>query len=260
MSKKKDIYLSVIIPCYNEEQNLRLGALAQVAYYLEQQNFSWEVIIVDDGSNDDSRDLVKKFIKTNPRFTLIENPHYGKAATVIKGIIEGNGEILLFTDLDQATPITQLERLLPWFNRGFDVVIGSRNNRREGAPLFRQWMAKGFILLRSLILGLSGINDTQCGFKAFRNQTAKDVFSKLKIYHHDLDKIAIKNAIGSLVTAGFDVEVLYLAKRLRYKIKEVPVEWHYVDTRRVNPWRDSWQGIIDLLKIKLNSVHGRYNR
>lgn len=244
--------ISIVIPAYNEEKNIRLGALYQVSQFLRSQSFSWEVIIVNDGSTDATLELIEQFARERKGFRIIDNPHQGKAATVVTGILDAKGEIVLFTDLDQATPITELLKLLPWFEKGFDVVIGSRNSHREGAPFIRSIMAKGLILLRSTILGLKNITDTQCGFKAFRKSACNDIFGKLQLYgsSHEVS--------GSRVTAGFDIEVLYLAKRLGYKIKEVPVEWHYVETRRVNPLSDSLQGLLDLLKIRINALRGQY--
>jgi len=250
---RKKLFLSVVVPCYNEEKNLRLGALEKVADYLKKQKYSWEVLVVDDGSTDKSVSLVEKFIAEHPNFSLIKNPHQGKAATVITGMLMTSGRYVLFTDLDQATPISEIEKVLPWLKRGYDVVIGSRNTKREGAPILRLLMARGFILLRTLILGLSGITDTQCGFKAFKNEVVKDLFSRLKLYGQK------KSVKGSMVTAGFDIEMLFLAKKRGYKIKEVPVEWHYVETRKVNPIKDSWYGLLDLVKIRLNSLRGFYD-
>ncbi len=244
--------LSVVIPAYNEETNIRLGALDKVSRYLEKQSYGWEVIIVDDGSTDESPKLLDAFAKANPGFSVLHNPHQGKAATVVTGMLAARGAIVLFTDLDQATPITELAHALPWFDRGFDVVIGSRNARRQGAPFTRRVMARGFMMLRGIILGLRGIVDTQCGFKAFRKQVAHEIFGRLKLYGER------HTVTGSMVTAGFDIEVLFLAKKMGYKIKEVPVEWHYVETRRVNPVIDSIQGFLDILKIRMNAWRGLY--
>lgn len=248
----KKPYLSVVIPAYNEEINIRLGALDKVARYMESRDYSWEVILVDDGSTDETKALLDDHTKKTNGFRVIHNPHQGKAATVIAGSFAAIGDYILFTDLDQATPIPEVEKILPWFDKGFDVVIGSRSGRREGAPLTRIAMARGFMLLRSMLLGLHGITDTQCGFKAFRQDVARNIFGKLKLYG---DSHVVQ---GSMVTAGFDLEVLYLAKKVGYKIKEVPVEWHYVETRRVNPVKDSWQGLMDILKIRMNAWRGVY--
>ncbi|MBI4062469.1 glycosyltransferase [Candidatus Gottesmanbacteria bacterium] len=248
----KSIFLSIVIPAFNEETNIRLGALHKVSRYLENVPYTWEVIVVDDGSSDATATLIDEFVKQNRGFGVIHNTHQGKAATVIAGVRRARGDIVLFSDLDQATPLSQVEKMLPWFERGFDVVIGSRNSRREGAPMLRLVMARGFMILRSIILGLSGITDTQCGFKAFRRPMALRIFDRLSLYAKG------REVVGSMVTAGFDIELLYISKLLGYRIKEVPVEWHYVETRRVNPIVDSWQGFMDILKIRINAWKGLY--
>lgn len=245
-------YLTVVIPAYNEETNIRLGALDKVSRYMENRDYSWEVILVDDGSSDRTPELLEDCVRATRGFRLIHNPHQGKAATVITGSLAALGRIILFTDLDQATPLSEVDKLLPWFTKGFDVVIGSRNSRREGAPVTRIAMARGFMILRSIILGLHGITDTQCGFKAFRQEIAREIFNKLTLYGHH------HSGEGSMVTAGFDIEMLFLMKKLGYRIKEVPVEWHYVETRRVNPIKDSWQGFMDIIKIRVNAWRGMY--
>lgn len=249
---KKHLSLSIVIPAYNEEKNIRLGALDKVCRYLEHQTYTWELIIVDDGSTDNTKKLLDDIVRANQNISIIANPHQGKAATVITGMLAATGEIILFTDLDQATPISQIEKLLPWFTQDFDIVIGSRNSHRQGAPILRQLMASGFIVLRTLILGLKGITDTQCGFKAFKRGVAHQIFSKLHLYG------IRKRVSGAMVTAGFDIELLYIAKLLGYKVKEVPVEWFYVETRRVNPVKDSWQAFIDIITIRLNTMKGKY--
>jgi len=249
----KHIQLSVVIPAYNEETNIRLGALEKVAKYLARQSYAWEATIVDDGSNDGTAGLLDAFVKENKGFAVMHNPHQGKASTVISGMMAAHGDIVLFTDLDQATPINELDHVLPWFDQKFDVVIGSRSGRRQGAPMTRRIMARGFMMLRGLLLGLRGIVDTQCGFKAFRREVAQDIFGRLKLYGH-------QHAVsGSMVTAGFDIEALFLAKKLGYQIKEVPVEWHYVETRRVNPFVDSLQGLSDIITIRMNAWRGLYD-
>lgn len=248
----QDIYITIVIPCFNEERNIRLGALEKVATFMRKKGYTWEVLLVDDGSSDESKRLIKDFIKENPSFKLIENQHQGKAATVISGMLRANSQFILFTDLDQATPMSELDILIDWMNKGYDVVIGSRNSRRRGAPLFRLAMAKGFMLLRNIILNL-GIKDTQCGFKLFRRTSIASILGKLKLYK------SIQHVTGSTVTAGFDVEVLYVAKKLGFKIKEIPVEWHYQETRHINPLKDSLEGLNDLVKIRLNSMRGAYS-
>jgi glycosyltransferase involved in cell wall biosynthesis len=248
-----NIYLSIVIPCYNEERNIRLGALENVTQYLLKKKYSYEVILIDDGSGDESKKLINAFITGHKKFKLFSRQHQGKAAAVIAGMSKAKGRYILFTDLDQATPINQLDILMPFFDSGFDVVIGSRNTVRRGAPLMRQAMARGFIFLRNLILNL-GIKDTQCGFKIFSKKAIYNIISRLKVHHQG------RIAHGSTVTAGFDVEVLYIAKLLGFKIAEVPVEWHYQETRHINPLKDSWEGLIDLFKIRLNTTRGVYKK
>lgn len=234
-------YLSVIIPAYNEEGNIKKGAPDEVLDYLRKQKYQWEVIFVDDGSIDKTAKLLAQFEKKDKRIHLIKNPHQGKAGTVITGMLTANGEIVLFTDMDQATPINQIEKLFPYFEK-YDVVIGSRKGRK-GAPLLRKLMAFGFVLLRNILLGLP-FSDTQCGFKAFKYGVVQKVFPNLKI-HGKRETIQ-----GAAVTAGFDIEVLYLAKKLGFKIAEIPVLWEYKGTGRVNAIRDSLAGIKGILAIK----------
>jgi len=248
---KKAPFLSVVVPCYNEEDNIKNGSLEALNSYLTCQSYSFEVIIVDDGSTDFSYEKIRAFSTKTRAFRLLRTKHQGKAGAVTKGVLSAQGEIVLFTDFDQATPIQEIEKLLPFLNR-YDVVIGSRRNEREGAPISRIIMARGFMALRNIVLDLS-LFDTQCGFKAFKQQAVKTLFRTLRLYQNG------ETSSGSRVTAGFDVEILFLAKKLGYSIKEVPVAWHYVETRRVNPIRDSWEGFLDLVRIKLNDIRGVYH-
>lgn len=249
----KNIFLSVVIPCYNEEQNIKSGKIEEVISFFNKKDYTWEILVVDDGSVDNSRKLLKEIIKNKRQIKLIENNHQGKAGTVISGMLAAKGQYVLFTDLDQATPISEIEKFLPFFKTGYDIVIGSRHSERKGAPFIRAIMGPGFTLIRRILLGISGISDTQCGFKAFKKEVAQNIFKRLKLYKE-------KNKVeGSQVTAGFDVEVLYLAQKLEFKIKEVPVVWNYVETRRVSPIRDSLLALIDLLRIRWNSMRGLYN-
>jgi glycosyltransferase involved in cell wall biosynthesis len=234
--------------------NLQKGVLDKVKHFLDKKGFAYEVLIVDDGSKDGSIPFLHKFIKENKNFRLIQNPHFGKAGAVTTGILKSEGEFLLFTDMDQATPIEELDKLLPYFKKGYEVVIGSRNNTRKGAPLLRLLISRGNILLRKTIVGINEIEDTQCGFKMFTRQAGQKIFSKLNTIHNGFHAVG-----GSNVASGFDVEALYIAKVLGYKIKEVPVSWLYVETRRVNPVTDSVKGVLSLLEIKKNALAGKYN-
>lgn len=247
------IFLSVVIPCFDEMANLQKGVLEKLKNYLDKKKFSYEVIIVDDGSKDGSKEFIRDFAKEHRHFILIENPHFGKAGAVTTGMLKAKGGYILFTDMDQATPIEELDKLLPYIKKDYDIVIGSRNSTRKGAPWTRSLMAKGMMLLRSTLIGLKGIRDTQCGFKLFRREAAQNLFSKIYKLHSGFHAVD-----GSNVAAGFDVELLYLAQKKGYKIKEIPVNWLYVETRRVNPVIDSIEAIRYLYEIKRNALSGKY--
>ena len=248
------IFLSVVIPCFDEMANLQKGVLEKIKHYLDKKKFSYEVIVVDDGSKDGSTEFIKNFIKEHKHFLFIQNPHLGKAGAVTTGMLKAKGEYTLFTDMDQATPIEELDKLLS-YAKNYDVIIGSRNSERKGSPWTRILMAKGMILIRRLIIGLKGIKDTQCGFKLFTHKATQDLFTKINMLHNGFHTID-----GSNVAAGFDVELLYLAQVNEYKIKEVPVNWLFVETRRVNPILDSIEGLKSLAIIKKNALSGKYRK
>ncbi|OGE65096.1 hypothetical protein A3I48_02445 [Candidatus Daviesbacteria bacterium RIFCSPLOWO2_02_FULL_36_7] len=242
--------ISIIIPAYNEEKNLKRGVLSEVGNYLEQLKIDYEVIIVDDGSSDASVEIIKKYISKNRNFRLIQNQHGGKAIAVTTGMLAGEGEIILFTDMDQATPISQVEKFMPKFEEGYEIVIGSRHGR-QGAPAVRKLSAWGFSVLRGLILGLP-FKDTQCGFKAFSKVSVDKILPRIK------SEWGVVHFKGGAVNAGFDVEILYLAKKYGLKIAEVDVEWQYVDTERVQVIKDALAAIYDMFRIRWNDLRGKY--
>lgn len=245
-----NIKLSVVIPAYKEIQNLKKGVLDQVNDYLIKQDYSYEVLVVDDGSPDETADLIEEIIKGKKNFRLMRNPHGGKAITVMAGMIESKGEIALFTDMDQATPLKEIEKLLPKFDEGFDIVIGVRKGR-QGAPLKRKIMAWGFSVLRNIILGLP-FSDTQCGFKAFNRDSVNAVFPVM------LKNWQNMKSGGAAVNAGFDVETLFLAKKKNFKITEVPVNWHYVGTERVGI-KAAIEALKDMIRIRFDDWGGKYS-
>lgn len=251
----KEVFISVVIPCFDEMANLQKGVLNKVAHFLESKDYSYEVIVVDDGSRDGSLEFIESFISKNSNFKLIKNPHFGKAGAVTTGMLEGRGKYRLFTDMDQATPIEELDKLLPYLeNQKFDIAIGSRKDSRKGSPIVRILVSRAAVILRKLMIGLPDISDTQCGFKLFTGKATDDLFSKFKKIKNGFSQTS-----GAAITFGFDIEILYLAEKKGYKITEAPVNWLFVESRRVSPIRDSIQGVIDLIKIKNNIVSGKYD-
>ena len=245
--------ISLIIPCFNEEANIQKGVLVKIGNYTAADDRFSEVIIVDDGSNDSSKKVIKnKYLKTFPKFKLIENSHQGKAFAVLTGIKQAKGDYVIFSDIDLATPIDEIEKLINKIEDGGQIIIGSRNNNRQGAPLMRKIMANGLIIIRNIIIGLKGVEDTQCGFKLFERRPALKIIEKLRVFH---DKRIAK---GSSVSAGFDIEFLFLGQKLGYKIIEVPVIWRHVETKNVNFIKDSLETMVDILRIKLLDLQGKY--
>lgn len=242
--------LSLVIPAYNEEASIKSGSLQKVWDYMKKQTYSWEVLIVDDGSTDKTVELAKRSIRDKKGFRVLEEPHRGKGGTVIAGSMAAKGEVVLFSDMDQSTPITHIADFLPKFEGGADVVIGKRTGRK-GAPMIRKLMAFGFAMIRTIVLRLP-FSDTQCGFKAFRREAAREVFGKMKSF---LEKTNVK---GASVQAGFDIELLYVARKMGYKIVEVPVSWDYGERRQVSAVKDSLDALRDILRIRMNALSGKY--
>ncbi len=253
------LFLSVVIPCYNEARNLERGVLDEVDHFLGQQSYRWEVIVVDDGSTDTSRQLIERIIAGKAGFTLLDIPHGGKPAAVWAGIQHAQGEVVLFTDMDQSTPLGEVDKLLPWYNEGYDVVIGSRGAAREGFTLLRKLGSLIFRSLRSLFL-LRDINDTQCGFKTCRRHVALETFPRLQFFKQ------AERPTGWKVSA-YDVELLYIMEKAGYTIKEVVVEWQNRDVsvtkgqqnelvRYVN---ESLEMAREIMRVKRNELRGMYD-
>jgi len=246
--------ISLIIPCFNEETNIQKGVLDKIANFTKVRSEFIEVLIVDDGSVDRSTEIIQRdYVNRFPKFKLIKNPHQGKAYTVIKGIQEAKGDYVLFTDIDLATPIEESSKLIAEIQNGFTIVVGSRDTHRQGAPLLRKIMAVGFIYIRNFFIGLKDIKDTQCGFKVFQKKIALNIINHLHVFNK---KKTIK---GSSVSAGFDLEFLFLAAKSKAKIKEIPVTWKHVETKNVNFIKDAIETIKDILLIKYYDITQKYH-
>ncbi len=239
------MYLSVIIPAYNEEKRLP-QTLLEIDQYLKKQNYEYEIIVVNDGSKDKTAEVVKNLIPEIKELKLIDNKkNHGKGYVVRQGLLEAKGKIRLFTDADNSTSIDQVEKIFPWIDKGFDVVIGSRDVK--GAvldppqPLFRIFVGNVFNLMVQCIVGLWGIWDTQCGFKAFSSKAVNDILPRCRI-----DRWA------------FDPEILIIAKKLGYKIKEIPVVWKN-DIHSKVKFKSMVKMGIDLLRIRWNLISNKYN-
>lgn len=244
------MYLSVIITAYNEEANLTNGVLDELLKYLHSQKYSWNLILVNDGSTDKTYEILAKYASRQKQIKLINNPHMGKAAGIITGSLAANGEIILFLDMDQSTPISEFAKFIPLFKSGKDVIIGSRS-RREGAPMFRQILAFGMVVLRTLVLRLP-VKDSQCGFKAFTNAAAKTIFTRLQKVHPS------QEINYASTNPGFDLEILYLARKLNFKIAEVPVMWSYRESKRVAFVKDAINGLKELFLVRYRSLTNQY--
>lgn len=251
--------LSVIIPCYNEGKNLERGVLDEVYLYLAGQAQPWEAIIVNDESTDNSRDLVERFIQNRAGFSLVDIPHGGKPSAVWAGIQQARGEMVLFTDMDQSTPLHEFDKLFPWYQEGFDVVIGSRQTTREGTSSIRKIGSVVFLTLRRLAL-LRDIADTQCGFKLCRRDVALEIFPHLEFLRQE------EKPAGWKVTA-FDVEFLYLVERAGYRIKEVTVSWRNRDESDTKGQQGDFARYLnesinmarEVTRVKLNQIRGLYD-
>jgi dolichyl-phosphate beta-glucosyltransferase len=257
MKQYNNIFLSVIIPCYNEEENIKRGVLGDIYNFLKAKNYLWEVIISDDGSSDGSRDLVKKEIADFKGFRLLENKHGGKPEALWHGIEKSQGKYILFADMDQSTPISELDKLMPFMEKGVGAVIGSRGLERKNFPIYRRIGAVVFRLFRQALI-LPEIGDTQCGFKLFRAGVLKEVFPKLEFFK----KIG-KAAKGWKVTS-FDVELLHLIKKNCCEIREVQVNWQDEDVSTSKGGhlaryvKESQDMLRQIIRVKLNDLRGLY--
>ena len=235
---------SIIIPAYNESQRLP-ATLDKVLAYLAQQGWNAEVIVVNDGSRDNTADVVRDFARRNSIVRLVENPgNRGKGYSVRNGMSQAKGDILLFSDADLSSPIYEAGKLLRALAQGADVAIGSRwvdaDLQTQRQPFYRQLSGRVFNLLLRVVLGLKQ-KDTQCGFKAFTRRAARSIFPLQRIERW-----------------GFDPEILYIANKFGFKTAEVPVEWANDERSKISPLRDGTRMFMELCSIRWNAIRGLY--
>ncbi len=236
-------FLSIIIPAHNEAERIP-KTLIDIDKYLSQAGFSYEIVVVNDGSKDKTAEVVEKMQEFIKNLRLIDNKqNQGKGGVVAQGMLEAKGAIRLFTDADNSTPLNQIEKFFPYFKEGYDVVIGSRATKDAELvvkqPFYRQILGRmGNLIIR--MLAVPGIKDTQCGFKAFTEESAEKIFPQLTIKRW-----------------GFDVEILALARLLGLKIKEVGVRWINDPHSKVKA-SAFFEVLKDVIKIRLNIIRKKY--
>ncbi len=240
---KKEFELSIVIPAYNEEKIIR-NTLRKVLFYLENRNFSWEVLVVDDGSKDRTSEIVKKFAEKKVQYIRLKE-NRGKGAALKRGILKAKGEFIIFMDADLSVDLSNIEKFLNVLKGGEDVVIASR--RVKGAeikvhqPWYRENMGRIFTFLTRTFMGVK-LTDFTCGFKGFSKVAAKKIFK------------------NSLIPGwAYDAEIMFLAKKYGYKIVELPVNWVNRKDTRVKLKKVIFETSRDLFKIRLNNLFGFYD-
>jgi glycosyltransferase involved in cell wall biosynthesis len=237
---------SIVIPAYNESS--RLGAsLDKILSYVQKAGWRAEILIVNDGSRDNTAEIARSFERRYGSIRLIENPgNRGKGFSVRNGMLHASGDRLLFTDADLSSPIEEAEKLFAAIDAGAEVAMGSRWLRREmqteRQPMMRQILGRVFNLVLRIILGL-GYKDTQCGFKAFTRRAADTIFPRQQVDRW-----------------GFDPEILYLARKFNLKTVEVPVGWAHDDRSKINPLVDGMKMVWEMLLVRGNDLAGKYEQ
>ncbi|MGC8856886.1 MAG: dolichyl-phosphate beta-glucosyltransferase [Anaerolineae bacterium] len=236
-------FLSIIIPAYNEEQRLP-HTLAQVLNYLSQQNYPAEVLVIENGSTDRTLEIAQNIAQSHPNIRAIHESTRGKGQAIRRGVQESRGQYLFLCDADLSMPIEELSKFLPPVLNDFDIAIASREAPgavRHNEPYYRHLTGRIFNAFIRLLV-LPGLQDTQCGFKCFRSEVAREVFR-----------------YQTLSGWAFDVEILAIAHQRGYRIIEIPIHWYYIPGSKISILRDSWRMFLDLLIIRKNMRSGRYD-
>ncbi len=238
-----EVKLSVIIPSYNEERRLP-KTLKAVNDYLRKQSYEYEVLVVNGGSTDGTERVVKDVMREMPSLKILNTANIGKGDAVRRGMLQAQGQFRVFMDADNSTSIDEVEKMWPEFEKGLKIVIGSRDvagaQIAVSQPLWRRKLGDIFNLIVQVLSGLWGIWDTQCGFKGFEAKAAQEIFSRSTINQW-----------------AFDVEVLVIAKKLAYKIAEVPITWKNDPESKVK-FSGMVKMLMEVLQISLNKIQGKY--
>lgn len=236
---------SIVIPAYNESARLGL-TLEKIMACIADSQWDAEIVVVNDGSRDNTADIARSFAERFPQISVIENPgNRGKGYSVRNGMLHTTGRVLLFSDADLSSPLEEAARLFSAIQAGADVAIGSRwldaDLQTRKQPLYRQLFGRIFNLVLRVVLGLK-FKDTQCGFKAFTREAALAIFPLQRIERW-----------------GFDPELLFLSRKMGFSAVEVPVRWAHSSGTRLHPLRDGFRMFCDVLQIRWNSITGKYS-
>jgi glycosyltransferase involved in cell wall biosynthesis len=236
--------LSIVIPAYNESARIE-GTLERVLACVQERGWDAEVIVVNDGSTDTTAAIVAKWMALHPRLKMIDNPgNKGKGYSVKNGLLQAAGEIVMFTDADLSAPMEEADLLLAAIDAGADVAIGSRWLDRAKQtihqPLYRRFFGRCFNAVTRMAMGLP-FKDTQCGFKAFKWPAAQVIFRLQRIERW-----------------GFDPEILFLARKLKMTVVEVPVSWGHDERSRISYLKDGTKMLREMVQIRMNYLVGRY--
>jgi dolichyl-phosphate beta-glucosyltransferase len=239
-----DVFLSIVIPAHNEERRLP-ATLEQVHAFLQGQSYEAEVLIVENGSLDQTYQIAQDFAHAHTRFRALRETERGKGLAVKRGMLEASGAYRFMCDADLSMPVSEINRFLPPTRIGFDIAIASREAPgavRYNEPPYRHL---GGRLINTMIrmLALPGLNDTQCGFKCFRAQVAEDLFCH-----------------QTLTGWSFDIELLYIARRRGYKVVEIPIPWYFNPDSKLSAVQDAFKMGLDIFSIRMNAMRGMYDR
>ena len=237
------VFLSIVIPAHNEENRLP-RTLEQVFAFLEKQAYSAEVVVVENGSSDRTLEIAQTFAALHPQLRILQNDERGKGLAVRRGMLEAHGQFRFICDADLSMPIEEIVKFIPPALTDFDVAIGSREAPgavRYNEPTYRHWGGRAINLIIRLLI-LPGLQDTQCGFKCFSAEAAQKVFPR-----------------QTLSGWSFDIEILYLARRLGLSVREIPIHWRFHAATKLNAVQDALRMVRDIFRIHANALRGRYD-